>query len=73
MLTALGRAREDAVSGDTVPAHLRDTHYSGARKLGHGAGYVYPHDDPEGAEEQRYRPERSEGKRYYASEEDSKS
>ena len=29
-----------------VPAHLRDAHYRGARHLGHGVGYEYPHDDP---------------------------
>ena len=31
-----------------VPAHLRDAHYPGAAKLGHGEGYVYPHDEPDG-------------------------
>ena len=41
-----------------VPAHLRDAHYRGARQLGHGAGYDYPHDDPSGfAAGQRYLPE----------------
>jgi len=29
-----------------VPRHLRDTHYRGAERLGHGAGYLYPHDHP---------------------------
>ena len=32
------------------PDALRDSHYPGARKLGRGAGYVYPHDDPSGFE-----------------------
>jgi putative ATPase len=41
-----------------VPPHLRDAHYRGARQLGHGAGYDYPHDDPSGfAAGQRYLPE----------------
>ncbi len=40
-----------------VPAHLRDSHYRGASALGHGAGYVYPHDDPRGWVEQRYLPD----------------
>lgn len=48
-----------------VPAHLRDAHYSGAKKLGHGAGYVYPHDDPEGAKSQTYLPEKLVGTRFY--------
>jgi putative ATPase len=65
VINALGRARQDAAGNDAVPAHLRDSSYPAARKLGHGKGYVYPHEDPEGAKEQRYRPEKSEGKRYY--------
>jgi putative ATPase len=45
-----------------VPPHLRDAHYRGARDLGHGAGYDYPHDHPSGfAAEQRYLPERLDG------------
>jgi putative ATPase len=39
-----------------VPAHLRDTSYKGARSLGHGVGYVYPHDDPRGWVAQQYGP-----------------
>jgi putative ATPase len=39
-----------------VPVHLRDAHYRGAAKLGHGAGYEYPHDDPRGWVPQNYRP-----------------
>jgi putative ATPase len=64
VVRALGRAMEDARSNDPVPPHLRDTSYPGARKLGHGKGYVYPHDDPEGAEGQRYRPDRIQGNSY---------
>ena len=40
-----------------VPPHLRDSHYPGATALGHGAGYVYPHDEPGGHVEQQYRPD----------------
>jgi putative ATPase len=40
-----------------VPAHLRDAHYKGARRLGHGAGYRYPHDDPRGWVAQQYGPD----------------
>jgi putative ATPase len=67
---ALGRAREDAASNDPVPTHLRDNHYPSAKKLGHGKGYVYPHEDPEGAAGQQYMPDGAHGKRYYRPEEE---
>ena len=70
---ALGRAREDAASNDPVPTHLRDASYPSARKLGHGKGYVYPHDDPEGAAGQQYLPEGAQRKRYYRPEEEQES
>ncbi len=56
--TALGAAREAARRSGTgeVPVHLRDAHYSGAASLGHGDGYLYPHDDPSGWVPQDYRP-----------------
>ena len=43
---AIGAAMKDVESGRTlaVPEHLRDAHYSGAKKLGHGAGYKYAHE-----------------------------
>ena len=65
VITSLGRATEDARSSDPVPLHLRDAHYPGARRLGHGKGYKYPHDFPGGEVEQEYRPGRYEGRRYY--------
>ncbi|MDP9297088.1 MAG: replication-associated recombination protein A [Actinomycetota bacterium] len=65
VITALGAATEDAVSADPVPAHLRDASYPGARRLGHGTGYRYPHDYPGHAVEQEYRPIRFQGNRYY--------
>jgi putative ATPase len=65
VITSLGRATEDARSADPVPLHLRDAHYPGARRLGHGKGYKYPHDFPGGSVEQQYRPGRYEGRRYY--------
>ena len=65
VITALSRATDDAISSDPVPLHLRDTHYPGARKLGHGKGYKYPHDYPSHEVEQEYRPARFEGKRYF--------
>ncbi|MFO7941379.1 MAG: AAA family ATPase [Bacillota bacterium] len=48
-----------------VPTHLRDASYRGARKLGRGEGYEYPHDYPDGWVEQRYLPEGFERGAYY--------
>jgi len=65
VIVSLGRAEEDAASSDPVPLHLRDAHYPGAKRLGHGKGYRYPHDFPEARVEQEYRPARFQGQRYY--------
>ena len=46
------------------PDALRDTHYPGARKLGRGAGYVYPHNDPRGFDTDHL-PEELRGRTYY--------
>jgi len=46
------------------PPMLRDANYASAKKLGHGEGYVHPHDDPEGFELE-YLPEELRGRRYY--------
>ncbi|WP_231914522.1 replication-associated recombination protein A [Corynebacterium renale] len=48
-----------------VPAHLRDGHYEGAKKLGHAIGYVYPHDDPKGVVKQQYLPDELKDAVYY--------
>lgn len=40
-----------------IPVHLQDAHYKGAAKLGHGDGYLYPHDFPNHYVEQQYLPE----------------
>jgi putative ATPase len=48
-----------------VPAHLRDTHYSGAEGLGHGRGYLYPHDADAGIVAQAYAPEAVQGASFY--------
>jgi putative ATPase len=63
--TALAAAHEDAVSADPVPTHLRDASYAAAKRLGHGRGYVYPHDEPGHWADQEYRPVRYSGRRYY--------
>src|SRR6185437_11527574 len=46
------------------PKALRDAHYPGAKRLGHGQGYVYPHSDPAGFDVD-YLPEELRGRRYY--------
>jgi putative ATPase len=63
---AIGAAMKDVESGRTlpVPEHLRDAHYRGAKRLGHGEGYQYAHDFPDhfvvqdylGAAKQYYEP-----------------
>jgi len=65
--TAIFAAREDARNAGTgeVPAHLRDAHYKGAVGLGHGEGYLYPHDVAEGWVDQQYRPDEVAGRVYY--------
>ena len=61
---ALGKAQEDLAKGRTlaVPAHLRDSHYQGAKEFGHGKGYQYAHDYEGGYVPQSYLPE---GRVYY--------
>ena len=64
---ALGRARSDVIDrpAGPVPAHLRDSSYLSAARIGHGAGYDYPHDHPGGWVSQEYRPPEVAGRRYY--------
>lgn len=61
---AISKACADVKQGRTlpVPAHLRDAHYQGAKKLGHGEGYEYSHDHEGGWVDQAYLPEE---RRYY--------
>jgi putative ATPase len=63
---ALREATRDVRERGNVrpPKPLRDASYPGAKKLGHGAGYVYPHDDPAGFEVD-YLPEELRGRTYY--------
>ena len=64
---AISKALEDVKAGraGAVPKHLRDAHYSGAKGLGHGLGYLYPHDDPRGVSPQQYPPDALTGVDYY--------
>jgi len=71
VIRAIGSAMADVETEGqgAVPSHLRDAHYPGAKALGHGAGYKYPHDFPGATVEQSYMPEGFEGKRYWEPEE----
>lgn len=64
---ALGRARQDVAErpAGAVPAPLRDAHYRAASGLGHGTGYLYPHDHPGGWVDQEYRPPEVAAHSYY--------
>jgi putative ATPase len=67
VITAVDAAIADVRAGriGQVPAHLRDTHYGGAKDLGHGKGYAYPHDEPFGVAEQQYLPDDLADAEYY--------
>ena len=58
-IVAIDSAIADVRAGKTgaVPAHLRDAHYPGAKSLGHGSGYRYPHDEEFGISTQQYAPD----------------
>ena len=61
--SALGAVKEKHLP--LVPAHLRDASYQGAKEMGHGVGYRYPHDYPGHRVEQQYLPEELEGEEFY--------
>jgi putative ATPase len=65
---ALDQAIADVRAGKAgrVPKHLRDAHYPGAKRLGHGKGYKYAHDYEFGVAEQQYLPDELVGSTYYA-------
>ena len=67
VIKAIGAAEADVKAGliGGVPPHLRDAHYPGAKRLGHGKNYVYPHDLPEGIVSQQYAPDVINGRAYY--------
>src|SRR5271170_1691142 len=67
VIKAIGAADADVRNGliGAVPAHLRDTHYPGAGKVGHGEGYLYPHDFDDGIVAQRYAPDPVADRIYY--------
>lgn len=64
---AINRAQAEVRTSldQRVPAHLRDASYPGAKKMGHGKGYLYPHDYPGHFILQRYLPENIAQKVFY--------
>jgi putative ATPase len=64
---AIGAASADVRRGlaGSVPPHLRDAHYPGAKKVGHGSSYAYAHDAPYGVAEQQYPPDELLDATYY--------
>jgi putative ATPase len=67
VVMAIDSAQADVRAGlaGAVPAALRDAHYRGASKMGHGKGYDYPPDSPEGVVAQQYPPDELVGRDYY--------
>jgi putative ATPase len=67
VITGLGAAIETVrrLPAGAVPAHLRDAHYPGAKSLGHGEGYQYPHDAESGWVDQEHVPGEVAGTRFY--------
>jgi putative ATPase len=67
VIKAIDAASADVRAGriGPVPAHLRDAHYKGSAKLGHGKGYRYAHDEPYGVAEQQYAPDVVADATYY--------
>ncbi|MFS0698713.1 replication-associated recombination protein A [Cellulomonas sp. 179-A 4D5 NHS] len=65
--TGIDAALADVRAGriGSVPEHLRDAHYAGAKELGHGKGYRYAHDAPHAVAAQQYLPDELVGTRYY--------
>ncbi|TCC48613.1 replication-associated recombination protein A [Kribbella capetownensis] len=67
VIMAVDAAIADVKAGKVgpVPPHLRDAHYAGAKKIGHGSSYQYSHDDPRGIVPQQYAPDVIDGTDYY--------
>ncbi|TKK77039.1 replication-associated recombination protein A [Kribbella jiaozuonensis] len=67
VIMAVDAAIADVKAGKVgpVPPHLRDAHYAGAKKIGHGSSYEYSHNDPRGVVPQQYAPDVIDGTDYY--------
>lgn len=66
-ICAIDAALADIEAGNAgeMPSHLKDSHYSGAQKLGHGIDYKYPHNYNNHYVKQDYLPEKLRGRKYY--------
>ncbi|MEI5905725.1 replication-associated recombination protein A [Bacillus spongiae] len=66
-ITAIDKALQDIRDGKSgeVPAHLKDSHYKGAKELSRGIGYKYPHDYETGWVKQQYLPTALQHATYY--------
>lgn len=66
-ISAVDSSLEQVRAGGTgeVPDHLKDAHYKGASKLGHGTNYLFPHDYPQDWVAQQYLPERIKNAQYF--------
>lgn len=67
IVNAIHEAMDDVKDGNfsEVPIHLRDSHYPGAKKYGHGVEYQFPLNDPFGVVAQQYPPDALVGRDYY--------
>lgn len=67
VVEAIDRALYDLDNIDTgeIPNHLKDAHYAGAKKLGRGVEYKYPHSYPNNYVKQQYLPDAIKNKKYY--------
>ncbi|MBW1605817.1 replication-associated recombination protein A [Lactobacillus sp. Sy-1] len=66
-ISAIDAAISDVKRGNfgEIPAYLKDAHYQGAKKLGHGINYQYPHDFPNDWVKQQYLPDKIKNANYY--------
>lgn len=74
-ISAIDSALSDVRSGKigAIPKHLKDAHYKGAKDLGNGTGYIYPHQSETGYIPQQYLPDTLKKKQYYIPKTTSKS
>lgn len=66
-ISAIDHALKDVKTGKVgaIPKHLKDAHYQGAKDLGNGVGYKYPHSFESGYVVQQYLPDTLKHKQYY--------
>ncbi len=66
-MSAIDQALNDVKTGNygEIPLRLKDAHYKGAKKLGRGVEYEYPHDFPNDWVKQQYLPDKIKNAQYY--------